>query len=165
MACRFFELFFVLHVWKIQPPRANARSRTLDLSARHVCYRAGQPERADTRRLPRVIVVMLVLSLPIDLFPRDLVRSSFCVASRTGWRYLRHQELLRPRRPRRSAALPLSTSPFVSKTLTLCLRRVAPLVPIYLLLLRSCHAATETASLHRPLHYSDFTTSLLDPAK
>lgn len=110
MVCRCRELVCVLEVRKIQLLCASARPRTLALSAMHVCHRPGQPERADTRRLPCVIVVTFVFPLPIHLSP-GLRQTNRRCAINNGLRYVRHRELLISSRPCRTATALLSTLP------------------------------------------------------
>lgn len=69
---------------------------------------------------------------------RDHVRPSYGVPSTAGWRYLRHRELWSSRRPRWTAAVPPSTSPFVICSRTLCRRRAARVVPVDVML-QHCH--------------------------
>lgn len=102
--------------WWVATPRT--------LSTCRACLLLCPQLRGSRQQRLLYLVVTLVLPLPIP-YPRDLLRPSYCVPSRTGWRYLSLWEILSSHRPCRNTALPLSASSFVSRSLTLCRWRAA----------------------------------------
>lgn len=138
MVCRCFERGCALHVRKTQT-LGEWLHPTISLPAKHICYDAGSSGGAIAEG-SLLVDETLVFPLPIT-YPRGLVKVSYGVPSRAAWRYLHHQELVSPRRPYRTAAVPRSTSPYVSQGLSLRRRRAARDVPLTLLRRLSCRAS------------------------